>query len=337
MIAGRSISLLWVVPLAGAASAVSDTRTQTVEASTPSLQKGPAKPSQKEISKELARHFSEHFADQGQWSEANAAELQRRQAERRERVVEIVTAGWLSTLEDWDHAAVILHYGVSPEDFLLAHVLAIPPGIADISLSRNLVAGTLDHFLASIERKELFGTQTVPVVPEELARFGPAAAPLPNDLRRLFMLEPLKRKEERRAAAGGRELRKLLESLAGEAESVPEAGSTPAWLARTREIVCQGGLKSESDFSTATSLLSRSTEADDLLLAHVCALAASFRKGGAEVRPCAETLDRFLLAIGRPQVLGTATTATGTPREPVQPVPAVVLEKYARHKPGKQE
>jgi hypothetical protein len=275
-------------------------------------------PTQKEVSRELERLFGEHFEDQGGTDEALVS---RRQAERRDRVLEIVAAGQLASLEDWDHAAVILQYGIDPEDFLLAHALAIPPGIEDLSLSRQLVAATLDHYLQSTGRAEVFGTMSATPSAEGLLRIGPAGEPAPDSLRRLFQLDRLPGRGKKGKGPPAKGLAKIPTS---------GPGSDPAeWLPSVRAIVAGGEIESAKDYAAAARLLLGSPEESDLLLAHVLALAAAFEEHEEGMSLAAETLDRFLIATGRGQLLESLLGAAGEPVEPRKPAPEVVLHRFA--------
>lgn len=86
------------------------------------------------------------------------------------RVKTLYQEGKLNTGSDYFHAALVLHHGATPEDYLLAHELAV------VALKKNapdlaswLVAATEDRFLQSIGRAQRFGTQlTDPIVVDGL-------------------------------------------------------------------------------------------------------------------------------------------------------------------------
>jgi len=86
------------------------------------------------------------------------------------RVKTLYREGSLRTGSDYFRAALVLHHGATPEDYLLAHELAI------VALKKNapdmavwLVAATEDRFLQSIGRAQRFGTQlTTPIVVDGL-------------------------------------------------------------------------------------------------------------------------------------------------------------------------
>lgn len=78
---------------------------------------------------------------------------------RRRRARELLTAGLLQSGDDFYHAAFIFQHGSTPDDYLLAHSLAmvaVARGRADASW---IGAATLDRYLQSIGRPQIFGTQ----------------------------------------------------------------------------------------------------------------------------------------------------------------------------------
>ncbi len=60
---------------------------------------------------------------------------------------------------DLYNAAVILQHGSTPEDFILAHDLAVLATSVGVNRAKWLSAATEDRFLLSIGRPQRFGTQ----------------------------------------------------------------------------------------------------------------------------------------------------------------------------------
>jgi hypothetical protein len=298
----------------------------------PAVQKQ-KKAAQKELSAELARLVEADQRDQDAWTDdSRDEEFTRNQTVRRNRVMEILAAGGLGPLEDWGHAAMLLQHGDFPEDYLLAHVLALRAGQENVAFGRFLTAAAFDRFLMNIEREQVLGTQSTSPDPSV-----PIPSVLPDSLRAVFELPARAGGEakKRGKAPSARELAKLL-ALAGAAPAGTTTAEEPAWLARGRELVLSGALESARDCFEAAQLLAQSSAVADLELAHVCACAACL-KGHAEGHElAARTLDRLLLALGRPQCLGTATDGAGKPREPVQLAPEVVLRGYGLLGPQKK-
>lgn len=290
-----------------------------------------SRPSQNEISKELQRLYDEDHQDQDAWTGTDE-EFGRRQDVRRDRVMEILALGMLGPVQDWSNAAWLLQHGNTPEDYCLGHVLSVRPANERLPLSGFAAAATLDRFLERSGRTEVFSTQTYTETPYPAEPFGAYAA-MPNSIRRVFTLDPVPGAAPK--AVKVKELAKLLKLAAKDAANAgadPEA--VPEWLARARAIVLSDALESENDFFAAAQVLLHSRDADDLLMSHVCAVAASIQGHEDGLRLSAETLDAFLLACGRPQIFGTARGADGKPRPPCTLAPEVVLRGYGLAKKG---
>lgn len=84
--------------------------------------------------------------------------------------------------------------------------------------------------------------------------------------------------------------------------------------ARRREVramLVRGELKTGADFREAAMVFQHGSGADDILFAHVLAMAA-LAKGDQESRKlCAMTLDRYLHRIGKPQIFGNDYQSSG--------------------------
>lgn len=292
-------------------------------------------PSQKAISKELKQLYDDDQKDQNDpsWTESNDAEFSRRQKERRDRVLQIVEAGMLADMQDWDHAALLLQHGQTPEDILLAHVLSIPPGTSGLPNAPFMCAATLDRYLQGVGRAQIFTTQSGAADPKVYLPMEPFDDTMDQSVRSVFGLPPLarqkdapKRADKKSAGPSAKELPKLLK----QSKEAPAAGAEAAeWLVRTREIVLGGTLESEKDFDLAANVLLASKEPEDLLSAHVLAMCAAIRskKGGAALILCARTLDRFLLSIGKPQCFDTVLEKD-VAQEPRRPVPEFIRAEY---------
>src|SRR5262245_39006622 len=211
-----------------------------------------ARASQKDVSRELQRLYDEDHADQASWSADKEAELGRRQDERAKRVREILTTGMLATPADWSNAAWLLQHGDGAEDYALAHALSGPPLIQDATANGFACAATLDRFLESIRRTEIFSTQNDNGQPYAAQPFG-AYATMPDSIRRVFALAPVAKDAAKPEKGAAKELPKLVK-LAQEATG-PAGKDAPAWLVRTREIVGSGALDSDKDYLAAAQIL----------------------------------------------------------------------------------
>lgn len=80
-------------------------------------------------------------------------------AVRRKRVHELLNEGALRTGQDFSDAAIIFQHGTQPDDYLLAHVLAMIAVAKGDKNGREITAVTLDRYLQSIGQSQIFGTQ----------------------------------------------------------------------------------------------------------------------------------------------------------------------------------
>ena len=93
----------------------------------------------------------------------NGNELRRRDAERRERVLEILRASELSTAWDYFNAALILQHGDSVEDIRLAHSLSTVAATVDPGHPRAkwLMAASWDRLMLRLKQPQWYGTQSM--------------------------------------------------------------------------------------------------------------------------------------------------------------------------------
>jgi hypothetical protein len=82
-----------------------------------------------------------------------------RDAMRRAEAKSLLGAGELKTAQDFHDAAFIFQHGHDPDDYLLAHILAIDAIVKGDSSSKWLAAATLDRYLQAIGQKQVFGAQ----------------------------------------------------------------------------------------------------------------------------------------------------------------------------------
>ncbi len=110
-------------------------------------------------------------------------------AARRERTRALLTRGELRAGEDFRNAAFVLQHGTAPDDFLLAHTLAL------IALARGdrsaawIAAATFDRYLHSIGRPQIYGTQFSPGSAADQAPYDQAL--ISDALRRELHVPPL--------------------------------------------------------------------------------------------------------------------------------------------------
>lgn len=88
------------------------------------------------------------------WTVVNKTDAARREATRK-----LLGDGKLHTGEDFERAAFVFQHGDSPEDYLLAHTLAMVAVARGQSRAIWIAAATLDRYLNSIHQPQIYGTQ----------------------------------------------------------------------------------------------------------------------------------------------------------------------------------
>lgn len=80
-------------------------------------------------------------------------------AQRQQTVRAMLGRGAVKSAQDFHDASFIFQHGQVPDDYLLAHILAIEAVALGDASSRWIAAATLDRYLQSIGQKQVFGTQ----------------------------------------------------------------------------------------------------------------------------------------------------------------------------------
>ncbi len=80
---------------------------------------------------------------------------------RRTETMKLLTDGALHSGEDFTWAAFIFQHGSGPDDFLLAHTLAIVAVRKGYSDATWIASATLDRYLQSIKQPQIYGTQFI--------------------------------------------------------------------------------------------------------------------------------------------------------------------------------
>jgi hypothetical protein len=94
-------------------------------------------------------------------SAPNDNEMGTRDLPRLAEALKLVQSGKLKTAQDFYDAAMVFQHGGTPDDFLMAHVLAIEAVARDNTNPRyrDMTALTLDRYLQWSGKKQIFGTQ----------------------------------------------------------------------------------------------------------------------------------------------------------------------------------
>jgi hypothetical protein len=118
---------------------------------------------------------------------------------RRQRTRQLLDAGALQSGDDYWHAAFVFQHGGEPNDYLLAHTLAL------VAIARGrpdatwIAAATLDRYLQDIGQKQIYGTQ-YRIPPGEAATQEPYDRTLISDALREALRVPNQAAQEARRA-----------------------------------------------------------------------------------------------------------------------------------------
>ncbi|HEX8193442.1 MAG TPA: hypothetical protein VF552_11140 [Allosphingosinicella sp.] len=123
--------------------------------------------------------------------------LTREDEARRRRARVLLDSGALQSADDFYHAAFIFQHGEQPDDYLLAHSLAMAAVARGRPGASWIAAATLDRYLQNIGRPQIFGTQfsTPPGQPTTQAPYDPA---LVSDALRSALGVPVRAAQEER-------------------------------------------------------------------------------------------------------------------------------------------
>jgi hypothetical protein len=246
--------------------------------------------SQREASRELQSLEDQGRRDRNASATMSEREIAARHQQRRDRAMEILKAGMLSSSEDYVRAAMLFQHGPRAEDALLAHILAsVALFEGDRTSSPFLTAASLDRDLLEHGRPQLFGTQST----------GPLSDSIGEGIRREFRLDPLSSGPARQESRKARK----------------DPGDQRARVERVLALVRGGKFDKAEESFAAASVLKEDGGPDEMLLAHVLYLLSAARGDPDGRRLAAQTLDRWLLSTGRTQRFGTQL-AGGVPIEP---------------------
>jgi hypothetical protein len=97
----------------------------------------------------------------GEISDAQWVIISKEDALRRERTRSLLGHDQLHTSEDFREAAFVFQHGDKPDDYLLAHTLAMIAVAKGDNGSLWIASATLDRYLQSMDRPQIYGTQYV--------------------------------------------------------------------------------------------------------------------------------------------------------------------------------
>jgi hypothetical protein len=100
--------------------------------------------------------------NEGPRSDVTNQEHKRRGVLRRAQVREMLSKGEVQSARDFHDASYLFQHGEVPDDYLLAHLLAMEAVIRGDASSKWMLAASMDRFLESLGRTQVFGTQYAP-------------------------------------------------------------------------------------------------------------------------------------------------------------------------------
>lgn len=94
--------------------------------------------------------------------ESHATQIEKDDAARRDQVRALIAKGQLRAAEDYRLAAMVFQHGSEPRDYLFAHTLALVALEKGDRSASWIAAASLDRYLRSINRQQIFGLQFKP-------------------------------------------------------------------------------------------------------------------------------------------------------------------------------
>lgn len=146
---------------------------------------------------EMTAMFDADQADRTDWPNIDANAVATRDAERREKTKAMLDTGKLRSGTDFYHAAFIFQHGLTTNDYLFAHTLAVVAAARGRSDAAWIAAATLDRYLQTIGQKQIYGTQFL-TPRNQLVTQDPYDRALVSDaLREMLGVPPLADQETR--------------------------------------------------------------------------------------------------------------------------------------------
>lgn len=108
---------------------------------------------------EMTAMFNADQSDRQHMDEIDWNAIATHDEEHRVRTKALLAAGKLHSASDFYHAAFIFQHGQTPDDYLLAHTLAVVAAARGRADAAWIAAASLDRYLMSIGQKQIYGTQ----------------------------------------------------------------------------------------------------------------------------------------------------------------------------------
>lgn len=131
-------------------------------------------------------------------------QLYKSDAEREAATRNLLAAGQLQTGKEFREAAFIFQHSHEPDDYLMAHTLAMIAMTKGDQGASWIAAATLDRYLMAIGKPQIYGTQFMMPAGQPVTQDPFNRTLISDDLRKVLGVPPLKEQEKSRKALGGR-------------------------------------------------------------------------------------------------------------------------------------
>jgi len=145
-------------------------------------------------SAEMGQIFQADQQPRQQWvklSDAQRAEIAQDDAARRHQTQQLLAGGQLHTAEDFKRAAFVFQHSTTPEDYLLAHTLAMVAVAKGDAGALWIASATLDRYLQTVGKPQMYGTQFTQGPDQSLTQEPYNRALISDELRRQLDVPPL--------------------------------------------------------------------------------------------------------------------------------------------------
>lgn len=146
----------------------------------------------------IERLFQEDQAARSSGFDGDWDKIAADDAARRKEAAALISNGDIVTADDYYHAAYIFQHGDAPEDYLKAHTLATASALRGRADAAWIAAATLDRYLQSMGKPQIFGTQ-YKLRDGEATQEPYDRSIIPDSLRAAFDVRSLEKQEEKRA------------------------------------------------------------------------------------------------------------------------------------------
>jgi hypothetical protein len=146
---------------------------------------------------EMTTMFDADQADRADWPNIDVNAVATRDAERREKTKAMLDTGKLRSGTDFYHAAFIFQHGLTANDYLFAHTLAVVAAARGRPDAAWIAAATLDRYLQTIGQKQIYGTQFLTPRNQPITQDPYDRALVSDALREMLGVPPLADQETR--------------------------------------------------------------------------------------------------------------------------------------------